>query len=219
MAATFKYVSDTMRDLNITTWMISSPKRKNIGAQRDGKLPIDMSISRLRNALENQRGEYVTVTLDPPIGKGGDRKNTMMIDVDLSTLNAAVSGVGCPAPSGDFARLEKMIASLAEQNQKLQAALIESKYENQIKDLQQQIAGAHDTDPINRVLELVIPILGAYVPKMLNPDNPPAINGINPVDRLLAADPDGMKVIEKIAELAENKPDTYAMYKPMLMSI
>lgn len=218
MASTFKYVTDTMRDLNISTWMISSPKRKNIGAQLDGKLDIDMSISRLRNALENQRGEYVTITLDPPIGKGGDRKNTMMIDVDLSTVNTPVSGVGCLGPTGDFSRLEKMIANLAEQNQKLQAALIESKYENQIKDLQQQIAGAQESDPIGRVLELVIPILSAYVPKMMNPEGP-TINGPDPVARLLAVDSDGMKVIEKIAELAENKPDTYAMYKPMLMSI
>jgi hypothetical protein len=115
-----------------------------------------------------------------------------------------------------------MIEGLMSQNQALQAKLIESKYENQIKDLQAQISGVND-DPIGRVIDLVIPILAAYVPKMTGAapgDNmPPSINGVDPIERLLAVDPEGMKVIEAIVSLAENKPEIYRQYKPILFSM
>jgi hypothetical protein len=222
MASTWKSVVDTMHDMNLNTWSVKSRSGSLIGYQHDQKIDVDTSVIRLRKLLEGQQGgDIVKIELAPPVGKGGDRKNIIKLDVDVSTVNTGVSGFA-PAPTPDFSKLEKMIEGLMTQNQALQAKLIESKYENQIKDLQAQISGVND-DPIGRVIDLVIPILAAYVPKMTGGapgDNlPPSINGVDPIERLLAVDPEGMKVIEAIVSLAENKPEIYRQYKPILFSI
>lgn len=210
-----------MSDMKISTWSVRSRSGELIDFQHD-KIDVDMSIARLRKCLEGLQGDYVRVELDPPPGgKGGNLKKVIKKNVDLSTVNPQMSGIGQPMPTHDFTRLEKMISELSAQNQALTAKLIESKYENKIKELEQQINGVNDSDPIGRVIDLVIPILAAYVPKMVSPDgNPPAINGVpDPVERLLAADPDGMKVIEAIANLAEKNPGMYNQYKPILLNL
>lgn len=223
MASTFKSVTDTMNDMSIVTWSVKTRSGSLLGYQHDPKMDIDLSIARLRKLLEGQQGDFVRVELAPATGqgKGGDLKKIIKMDVDLSTVNPNVSGIGQIMPSQDFTRLEKMIAELSAQNQALTAKLIESKYENKIKELEQQINGVNDSDPIGRVIDLVIPILAAYVPKMVSPDgNPAAINGVpDPVERLLSADPDGMKVIEAIANLAEKNPGMYNQYKPILLNL
>jgi len=221
MTSTFKSVTDTMSDMKISTWSVRSRSGELIDFQHD-KIDVDMSIARLRKCLEGLQGDYVRVELDPPPGgKGGNLKKVIKKNVDLSTVNPQMSGIGQPMPTHDFTRLEKMISELSAQNQALTAKLIESKYENKIKELEQQINGVNDSDPIGRVIDLVIPILAAYVPKMVSPDgNPPAINGVpDPVERLLSADPDGMKVIEAIANLAEKNPGMYNQYKPILLNL
>ena len=222
MASTFKSVTDTMSDMNIVTWSVKSRSGALLGYQHDLKMDIDMSIARLRKLLEGQQGDFVRVELQPPAGgKGGDLKKVIKMDVDLSTVNPQITGINQVAPSHDFNRLEKMINELSAQNQALTAKLIESKYENKIKELETQINGVNQDDPIGRVLDLVIPILSAYIPKMVNQEgNPPAINGVpDPVERLLTADPEGMKVIDAIANLAEKNPSMYNQYKPILLNL
>jgi len=222
MASTFKSVTDTMSDMNIVTWSAKSRSGALLGYQHDTKMDIDLSIGRLRKLLEGQQGDFVRVELQPPSGgKGGDLKKVIKMDVDLSTVNPQMAGIGQAIPAHDFTRLEKMISELSQQNQALTAKLIESKYENKIKELEQQINGVNNDDPIGRVIDLVIPILSAYIPKMVNQDgNPPAINGVpDPMERLLAVDPEGMKVVEAIANLAEKNPSMYNQYKPILLNL
>jgi hypothetical protein len=222
MASTFKSVTDTMSDMNIVTWTVKGPKGNQLGYQRNNNMDINMSIAQLRKVVEGQIDDFVRVELDPPPGgKGGNLKKMIKIDVDLSTVNSKVSGIGQIMPTHDFTRLEKMISELSQQNQALTAKLIESKYENKIKELEQQINGVGNDDPIGRVIDLVIPILSAYIPKMMNQDtNPPAINGVpDPMERLLAVDPEGMKVVEAIANLAEKNPSMYNQYKPILLNL
>ena len=221
MTSTFKSVTDTMSDMKISTWSVRSRSGDLIDFQHD-KIDVDMSIARLRKCLEGLQGDYVRVELDPPPGgKGGNLKKVIKKNVDLSTVNPQMAGIGQIMPSQDFTRLEKMISELSQQNQALTAKLIESKYENKIKELEQQINGVGNDDPIGRVIDLVIPILSAYIPKMMNQDgNPPAINGVpDPMERLLAVDPEGMKVVEAIANLAEKNPSMYNQYKPILLNL
>jgi hypothetical protein len=223
MASTFKAITDTMGDLGITLWQVKSRGNSLIGYQLDAKLPIDSSIDRLRKLLKEQSGDIITVLLQPNTKeKGGDQKKVIRMDVDLTTVDPgsrAVAGIG---NMPDLSKFETMIADLSKQNQALQAQLIESKYQNQIKDLEAKISGVEQNDPIGKVLEMIAPVIAAYLPKLMNP-GAKDIHGIPEQDqmlsRLLAVDQDGLKVVEAIVMLAENNPTLYATYKPVLLNM
>jgi len=223
MASTFKAITDTMSDLNISLWQIKSRGGSLIGYQLDPKMDIDGSIERMKRLLKEQSGDTLSVFLQPNKSKNGDMTKVIRMEVDLSTVDPqkSVAGIGnFPAP--DLSRMEKMISDLTERNNALSSQLIESKYENKIKELEAKISGVNADDPIGKVLELIAPVIAAYVPKLLNP-NQPDINGTPEQDlliqRFIAVDPDAIQVINAIVYLAENNPTLYSTYKPMLINI
>ena len=235
MATTFKAVTDTMVDLNLPVWQVKSRTGGTLlGYQLNEKMDVDSSIERLKKLLTEITADTVKVVLIPSLtkGKGGNTMNQINMEVDLSSLRPAAVSVGnLPANS----KYEQLIQELNDRNNKLAQQLIETKYQQQIEQLNKKIEGletAKPTDPINRLLELVIPIalqnpaisgwigglLGGAAPTTERKD----INGIeeeeaSPIDRLAKIDPDYLSFIDAVATAAENDVKQYFMYKEMLV--
>jgi hypothetical protein len=208
-------------------WKAKGRSGTLIGYQLDPAMDVSMSIQRLQKLLSETRGDSVRIELQPNPSKGkkgGNMAHLLKMDVDLNTVNPsgslpAVPVAGHPA---DFSKFEAMLNRLMEQNQQLQSELIKSQYENQIKALEQKIEGISNKesdDPIGKVIDMLVPVMAQYLPAMMKPAPSPDINGADPVSRLLAVDPEGMKVIEAIAKLAETDLATYNQYKPLLLSL
>lgn len=216
-----------MRQSGYSMWTVKTDVRKHsiIAMNWDRSVSMEASIDRLKNILSNQSGQTIFVELLPKDfdAKSDKKFRSLIMEVDLRSINPqAVSIIPANQVQG-LDKLERMIADLAEKNSKLQAELIASKYENKIAELEQRISGPSD-DPINRILELVIPIAAAYMQKVSG-GSTPVINGLetfdaaDPVRDLLAADPEGLAVVAKIASVAVNDPKFYEKLKPMLFKI
>ena len=236
MATTFKAVTDTMVDLNLPVWQVlSRTGGSSIGYQLNEKMDVESSIERLKKLLTEITADSVKVVLIPSLtkGKGGNTLNQINMEVDLSSLRPQVAGIGNTPVNSKY---EQLIQELNERNNKLAQQLIETKYQQQIEQLNKKIEGletAKPTDPINRLLELVIPIalqnpaisgwigglLGGAAPGPERKD----INGleeeeVSPIDRLAKIDPDYLSFIDAVATAAENDVKQYFMYKEMLVS-
>jgi hypothetical protein len=232
MATTFKAVTDTMQDLNITVWQVKSRTGNNLlGYQLDEKLDIGSSIDRLKKLLTEITSDSVKVTLIPNLtkGKGGNTLNQLNFEVDLNSLRPAPAVTGIAAMPANY---NQVLQDMNDRYNKLAQELVETRYQQQINQLQQKIEGlenAKPATPIDRFLELVIPI-ALNSPKVIGwlngliPDQQPVdrkdINGIDDestaLDRLAAIDPDYISFIEAVATAAEKNPDQYFMYKKML---
>jgi hypothetical protein len=235
MATTFKAVTDTMVDLNLPVWQVKSRTGNTLlGYQLNEKMDVDSSIERLKKLLTEITADTVKVVLIPSLtkGKGGNNMNQINMEVDLSSLRPAAVSVGnLPANS----KYEQMIQELNDRNNKLAQQLIETRYQQQIEELNKKIEGletAKPTDPINRLLELVIPIalqnpaISGWIGGLLGGGaTPPVerkdINGLeeeeSPIDRLKRIDPDYLSFIDAVATAAENDVKQYFMYKEMLV--
>lgn len=242
MATTFKAVTDTMQDLNITVWQVKSRTGNNLlGYQLDEKLDIGSSIDRLKKLLTEITSDSVKVTLIPNLtkGKGGNTLNQLNFEVDLTSLRPAAAVTGIAAMPANY---NQVIQDMNDRYNKLAQELVETRYQQQINQLQAKIEGLENAQPattIDRFLELVIPIgsaalqsflnsprviawLNAYTPDQQQPVNRKDINGIEEeeestaLDRLAAVDPDYNTFLEAVATAAEKNPDQYFMYKKML---
>lgn len=235
MATTFKAVTDTMVDLNLPVWQVKSRTGgTNLGYQLNEKMDVDSSIDRLKKLLTEITADTVKVVLIPSLtkGKGGNMMKQINMEVDLSSLRPAAVSVGnLPANS----KYEQLIQELNDRNNKLAQQLIETRYQQQIEELNKKIEGletAKPTDPINRLLELVIPIalqnpaISGWINGLLgsaaSTTERKDINGIeeeeaSPIDRLAKIDPDYLSFIDAVATAAENDVKQYFMYKEMLV--
>jgi hypothetical protein len=146
-------------------------------------------------------------------------KSIIKMDVDLSSVKP-VSGIPMIHASADNKELEK----LREQVKRLELEKIELTYKQQITDLHKKIDGIKDEDPIGRLLDVITPVLAAYIPQMMGAKVPaPVINGptvisseeedrVNiAVNRLMDAIPEFPTVIEKLADFAERDPEKIKM--------
>jgi hypothetical protein len=239
MATTFKAVTDTMVDLNLPVWQVKSRTGGTLlGYQLNEKMDVDSSIERLKKLLTEITADSVKVTLLPSLTKGksgGNVHNQINMEVDLSSLRppVAVSGI---AAVNSASKYEQLIQELNDRNNKLAQQLIETKYQQQIEQLNKKIEGletAKPSDPINRLLELVIPIalqnpaISGWIGGLLGngaaaPTERKDINGIeeenlSPIDRLEKIDPDYISFIDAVATAAESDAKQYFMYKEMLV--
>jgi hypothetical protein len=221
MAVTFQAVADTMADMNITQWKVKSRSGSLIGYENKCK-DVDLSLIRLRKLLDQLQDDFVRVELQPnpsSTEKGGDMKSIIKMDVDLSSMKP-VSGIPMMHAGADNKELEK----LREQVKRLELEKIELTYKQQITDLHKKIDGIKDEDPIGRLLDVITPVLAAYIPQMMGAKAPaPAvINGppmsssdedrVNiAVNRLMDAIPEFPTVIEKLADFAERDPEKIKM--------
>lgn len=225
MASSFKAVQDTMEDLNIVVWKVLGRGGSLMGYQNDSKHDLDGSISRLKKLLVEQSGDVVRVELHPlerKTAKGGDMMKVIKMDVDLNSIRGTVAGIPIQNDSKD---LQQMIKQLTDQNMKLQAELIEAKYTNKITELEKKIEGINDGDPMNKLLEGLLPVLAAYLPSLMKapaaPSQTPSINGLPPMMDLVsewtAVDPEAGKVLAAVVNLAVNHSAIYQSAKPSLM--
>lgn len=222
MAVTFQAVADTMTDMGIPQWTVKSRSGSLIGYERKCK-DVDLSLSRLRKLLEQSQDDFVRVELQPnpsTTEKGGDMKGIIKMDVDLASLKP-VSGIPVVHSGGD----SKELRELRELVKKLELEKIELTYKQQITDLHKKIDGIKEEDPIGRLIDVITPVLAAYIPQMMGAKAPttPVINGptvissdeedrVNiAVNRLMDAIPDFPTVIEKLADFAERDPEKIKM--------
>jgi len=227
MASTFKAVQDTMEDLNIVVWKALGRGGSLMGYQNDSKADLDTSVSRLKKLLLEQSGDIVRVELHPverKSAKGGDMMKIIKMDVDLNSIRGAVAGVPV---TGDTKDLQTMIKQLTDQNMKLQAELIETRYTNKIAELEKKIEGINDGDPMNKLLEGLLPVLAAYLPSLMKAPAAPAqgsaINGMplqsesNLMEQWRSVDPEASMVLSAVVNLATNHTAIYQSAKPSLM--
>jgi hypothetical protein len=221
MASTFKAVTDTMEDLQITCWKAYSRGGSLLGYYSEKSVGVESSINRLRKLLEQQLGEFVKVELLPTTKakQGGDFTKVIKMEVDLNSLRGTPTVVSGHAPSEDIAHLRKMLTEATNTIMRLNTDLIEQKYTNKIAELEKTIEGVGNEDPINRLLELVIPIFATSLtsPKVAPND----INGLPGDDllaRLIKVDPDGYRVLVAIVEIAEKHTDVYKTFKPTILN-
>lgn len=221
MASTFKAVTDTMEDLQITCWKAYSRGGSLLGYYSEKSGGVESSINRLRKLLEQQIGEFVKVELLPTTKakQGGDFTKVIKMEVDLNSLRGTPTVVSGHAPSEDIAQLRKMLTEATNTIMRLNTDLIEQKYTNKIAELEKTIEGVGNEDPINRLLELVIPI---FATSLTSPKAAPNdINGLPGDDllaRLIKVDADGYRVLVAIVDIAENHTDVYKTFKPMILN-
>ena len=221
MASTFKAVTDTMEDLQITSWKAFSRGGSLLGYYSEKSGGVESSINRLRKLLEQQLGEFVKVELLPTTKakQGGDFTKVIKMEVDLNSLRSTPTVVSGHVPSEDIAQLRKMLTEATNTIMRLNTDLIEQKYTNRIAELEKTIEGVGSEDPINRLLELVIPI---FATSLTSPKTAPNdINGLPGDDllaRLIKVDPDGYRVLVAIVEIAENHTEVYKTFKPTILN-
>ena len=221
MASTFKAVTDTMEDLQITCWKAYSRGGSLLGYYNEKSGGVESSINRLRKLLEQQLGEFVKVELLPTTKakQGGDFTKVIKMEVDLNSLRSTPTVVSGHVPNEDIAQLRKMLTEATNTIMRLNTDLIEQKYTNKIAELEKTIEGVGNDDPINRLLELVIPI---FATSLTSPKAAPNdINGLPGDDllaRLIKVDKDGYRVLVAIVDIAENHTDVYKTFKPMILN-
>lgn len=221
MASTFKAVTDTMEDLQITSWKAYSRGGSLLGYYSEKSGGVESSINRLRKLLEQQLGEFVKVELLPTTKskQGGDFTKVIKMEVDLNSLRSTPTVVSGHVPSEDIAQLRKMLTEATNTIMRLNTDLIEQKYTNRIAELEKTIEGVGSEDPINRLLELVIPI---FATSLTSPKTAPNdINGLPGDDllaRLIKVDPDGYRVLVAIVEIAEKHTEVYKTFKPTILN-
>ena len=221
MASTFKAVTDTMEDLQITSWKAFSRGGSLLGYYSEKSGGVESSINRLRKLLEQQLGEFVKVELLPTTKakQGGDFTKVIKMEVDLNSLRSTPTVVSGHVPSEDIAQLRKMLTEATNTIMRLNTDLIEQKYTNRIAELEKTIEGVGSEDPINRLLELVIPI---FATSLTSPKTAPNdINGLPGDDllaRLIKVDPDGYRVLVAIVEIAEKHTEVYKTFKPTILN-
>lgn len=221
MASTFKAVTDTMEDLQITCWKAYSRGGSLLGYYSEKSGGVESSINRLRKLLEQQLGEFVKVELLPTTKskQGGDFTKVIKMEVDLNSLRSTPTAVSGHVPSEDIAELRKMLTEATNTIMRLNTDLIEQKYTNRIAELEKTIEGVGSEDPINRLLELVIPI---FATSLTSPKTAPNdINGLPGDDllaRLIKVDPDGYRVLVAIVEIAEKHTEVYKTFKPTILN-
>ena len=221
MASTFKAVTDTMEDLTITSWKAFSRGGSLLGYYSEKSGGVENSINRLRKLLEQQLGDFVKVELLPTTKakQGGDFTKVIKMEVDLNSLRSTPTAVSGHVPSEDIAQLRKMLTEATNTIMRLNTDLIEQKYTNRIAELEKTIEGVGSEDPINRLLELVIPI---FATSLTSPKTAPNdINGLPGDDllaRLIKVDPDGYRVLVAIVEIAEKHTEVYKTFKPTILN-
>ena len=221
MASTFKAVTDTMEDLQITCWKAYSRGGSLLGYYSEKSGGVESSINRLRKLLEQQLGEFVKVELLPTTKakQGGDFTKVIKMEVELNSLRSTPTVVSGHVPNEDIAQLRKMLTEATNTIMRLNTDLIEQKYTNKIAELEKTIEGVGNDDPINRLLELVIPI---FATSLTSPKAAPNdINGLPGDDllaRLIKVDKDGYRVLVAIVDIAENHTDVYKTFKPMILN-
>ena len=221
MASTFKAITDTMEDLQITSWKAFSRGGSLLGYYSEKSGGVESSINRLRKLLEQQLGEFVKVELLPTTKakQGGDFTKVIKMEVDLNSLRSTPTVVSGHVPSEDIAQLRKMLTEATNTIMRLNTDLIEQKYTNRIAELEKTIEGVGSEDPINRLLELVIPI---FATSLTSPKTAPNdINGLPGDDllaRLIKVDPDGYRVLVAIVEIAEKHTEVYKTFKPTILN-
>lgn len=219
---TFQAVKDAMTDLAISCWQVKGKNGSMIGYQDEHTVPLEVSIARLEKLLSCVNGDFVRIELHPKAKKTGTNKPTdymkvIKMDVDLKSLNpGAVAGVAVASDGVTRGMIDSMNATIL----RLEKELIETKYINQIADLKKEIAGVKDANPMDKMIEVLIPVItGALTPGAKAPHAMAGIEGSKVYERYLELDPQGDAVIGSLVWLIENNVDQYNMYKPMLLNL
>lgn len=221
MASTFKAVTDTMEDLTITCWKAYSRGGSLLGYYNEKSVGVESSINRLRKLLEQQLGDFVKVELLPTTKakQGGDFTKVIKMEVDLNSLRSTPTAVSGHVPSEDIAQLRKMLTEATNTIMRLNTDLIEQKYTNKIAELEKRIEGVNDEDPINKLLELVVPIMAAsFTSPKATPSDINGLPGDDLLARLIKVDPDGYRVLVAIVEIAEKHTEVYKTFKPTILN-
>lgn len=216
---TVSYLLAEMKENNLNCWNIKD--NKNLLAEvDDDTIDTAASAAILQNKLSLLAGSgIVTVTLSKSVKK--NRVGKEAFKVRTYTINTGEKELN----KMDISGINSELKSLREENAKLKEQLISQTYEQKLKDLEKKIEGLEnkpdDDDPIGRVVDLVIPILSNM---LVNPAPAPApnINGIEEdtvLDEWLKLDPEAIKVMKAIVNLAKNKPSQYQTYKPILLNL
>lgn len=219
---TFPALKAMMQDLKVPSWNVKGKNSSLIGYEDDNSISMDISVARLEKLLNGITGDYVRVELHPGSktktggGKLTDYTKVVKVDVDLSTMpgRSAVTGLGAvhSVNSGKVDQLQERILQLEKE-------VIEHKYLNQIAELRKEIAGVKDQDPMNKLLETLLPsIIGALSPGQTKPM---ALAGTpdDIMNKFISLDPQGGAVVGALVWLIENNVEKYNMYKPILLDM
>jgi hypothetical protein len=225
MASTFKAVTDTMEDLQITCWKAYSRGGSLLGYYSEKSGGVESSINRLRKLLEQQLGEFVKVELLPTTKakQGGDFTKVIKMEVDLNSLRGTPTVVSGHTPSEDIVQLRKMLTEATNTIMRLNTDLIEQKYTNKIAELEKRIEGGTELSVTDKMLAEVIPLIPGGIAALITYFNKPRqeINGLPGDDllaRLIKVDADGYRVLVAIVDIAENHTDVYKTFKPMILN-
>lgn len=234
MASTFRAVSDTMQDMNFSTYVVKSRSNSMIGYQLDKKLNVDMAIDRLKKLLLETTGDFVKLEINPRSSGAGDAFKCIKMDVDLSTVPgkiiAGMTVEGSGMSAGHLRAMEKKDAEMMA----LKEELIQLKFQQKIDKLEEQIAGVKDNDPIGKLTEIIIPVLIQYLPGLLTPKDKKAINGFDTIGgtdglstearavlmtkEILNIDQNADELMAAIYLIASKNIEAYNAQKPMLIN-
>lgn len=223
-ATPLEYIIDEMNEHSLNCWNIKDGTSM-AGEQDDEGMDIHTSVQKLKSKLSGLGAGYYTLNLsrvNKGKRKGAEANNSRKYTV-LAGSNKEVQNMIVPVSGVSNKELE----DLREANKKLEMALIESKYQQKLDDLNKKIEGLQNDDdnPIGRLETILIPIITEIFTSNVGRNTTsvaPVINGVaetDLIDRWLEVDPNATEVLEKIVSLAVNNPSMYKQYKPILLSL
>lgn len=225
MASTFKAVTDTMEDLQITSWKAFDKKRNLLSYYNAKNGDVESSINRLFKLLEQQLGDFVQVELIPTTKakQGGDFSKVIKMEIDLNSLRSIPIVVSGHVPSEDIAQLRKLLTEATNTIMQLNTDLIEQKYAAKFAEMERRIEGQTELSITDKMLTEVIPLIPGGIAALIAYFNKPRqeINGLPGDDllaRLIKVDPDGYRVLVAIVEIAENHTEVYKTFKPTILN-
>jgi hypothetical protein len=212
------YIVNEMHENGLNCWNVRDGKSLLAEQDDEGK-DVSASAELLKNKLKSIGAGYLTVNIsgvNKKNRKAGETLKVRTYTVVAGNNDKAVTPV---AINGyDSKELDKMRA----ENEALKLQLVENKYQQKLNDLEKKIEGLEngEDDPIGRLETLFLPIITNMFSTSVTPA--PTINGVEDndlLDQWQEADPEALKVLEKIVTLAVTKPDLYKTYKPILLSL
>ena len=219
--ASIDYIINEMHENSLNCWNVRDGKAL-VAEQDDEDKDVSTSASMLKNKLENLGSGYMTVNLSGVCKKNRKAGETMKIRTYTVIIGGATK-----APVAVSGIDSREISELREANKKLEMALIESRYQQKLDDLNKKIEGlqSDEDNPIGRLETILIPIITEIFTSTVGRNSnsiAPVINGVvenDLMDRWLEVDSEATEVLEKIVSLAVNNPKVYKSYKPILLSL
>jgi len=212
------YIINEMHENGLNCWNVRDGKSLLAEQDDEGK-DVSASAELLKNKLKSIGAGYLTVNISGVNKKNRKAGETLKVRTYTVVAGSTDKTVTPVAINGyDTKELDKMRA----ENEALKLQLVENKYQQKLNDLEKKIEGLEngDDDPIGRLETIFLPIITNMFSTSVTPA--PAINGVEDNDLLeqwQAADPEALKVLDKIVMLAVTKPDLYKTYKPILLSL